>query len=140
MREDHSAGAGSRRGFAAGEGVAAVAGGGGEHTDVLARRAADGHVDRLTGEGRPSNSVLQESVQGVGLVNSRRVICCKNTNFGFLKSTDWEADHRGVRGGVGGVASEGCLVVIIARRGFAESEGVGAVGGGGGGAVGAPGA
>ena len=42
--------------------------------------------------------------------------------------------------GVGGVAGEDGLVVVIARRGFAESEGVGAVGGGGGGAVGAPGA
>ena len=43
-----------------------------------------------------------------------------------------------VRLSEGGIAGEDGLVVVIALCGFAESEGVGAVGGGGGGAVGAP--
>jgi hypothetical protein len=44
----------------------------------------------------------------------------------------------GVRGAVGGIAGEDCLVPVDALGGFAAGEGIGAVGGGGGGAGRAP--
>jgi len=57
----------------------------------------------------------------------------------FLRASCDDVDVEACVGkAVGGVAGEDGLVVVIALCGFAESEGVGAVGGGGGGAVGAP--
>ena len=62
----------------------------------FARWITDGQTDRLAGEGRASNSVLQESMQIERLTNGRRVICCGNTDDGFLIGADGKRDPGGL--------------------------------------------